>query len=284
MPNAQEVLLRTYDSGVLVLTFNRPERRNALSPELYEQLRTALEDAAVDTTVGAVVLTGAGGAFSAGGDVRRMAGDTSQTLPFEQRVARLRRRASITELLHRMDKPTLAMIRGPAVGAGFSMALACDLRFGDTTVKLKTGFLQVGVPGDFGGHYFLPRIVGMAKARELYLTTPMLEATEAHSLGLLNRVLAPDALEEAVMTLARQWAHGPRTAIAHMKHNLNEALHASLGEVLDAEAWRHVRCTETADHREATAAYVEKRAPCFSGATESVSKITPHGSHNDKNV
>lgn len=281
MPNAQEVLLKSNDGGVLVLTLNRPERRNAMSPELYEQLRAALEEAAVDAGVGAVVLTGAGGAFSAGGDVARMAGATAESLSFEQRVARLRRRAGISELLHRMDKPTIAMIRGPAVGAGLSMALACDLRFGDTTARLKTGFLQVAVPGDFGGHYFLPRIVGMAKARELYLGSPMLEAAEAHSLGLLNRLLEPDALEDTVMTLARQWADGPRTAIAHMKRNLNKALHAPLGEMLDAECWRHVRCTETADHREATAAYVEKRAPRFSGAAESrldiSSNIDPSG-------
>ena len=259
----QPVLLEERRDGVLLLTLNRPERRNALSPELYELLHQALQQASSDADIGAVVLTGAGGAFCAGGDVARMAGAGAETLSFEDRVARLRRRMGICEMLHRMPKPTIAMLRGPAVGAGLSLALACDLRYGDSTARMKTGFLQVAVSGDFGGHYFLPRIVGMAKARELYLSSPMVEAQEALSLGLLNRLTESGELEAAVMTQARQWADGPRGAIAHIKSNLNPGLHATLPERLDAEAWRHVRCTETADHREATAAFIEKRPARF---------------------
>lgn len=256
-------LIRDSRDGVLVLTLNRPERRNALSPELYEELLEALRTAATDPDVGAVVLTGAGGAFCAGGDVARMAGASQEALSFEQRVARLRHRAGITELLHTMPKPTLAMIRGAAVGAGLSLALACDMRFADPTALLRTGFLNVAVPGDFGAHYFLPRLVGMAKARELYLTSPRLDAQSALALGLLTRVVEADALAAATIGLATSLAHGPRAAIGYMKRNLNDALHATLPQVLDAEAWRHVRCTETEDHREATRAYVEKRTPSF---------------------
>jgi 2-(1,2-epoxy-1,2-dihydrophenyl)acetyl-CoA isomerase len=256
-------LLKEQHDGVLTLTINRPERRNALSPEIYEDLRETLLRAAEDAAIGAIVLTGAGGAFSAGGDVQRMAAGTQTQPTYEERVALLRRRAEIGELLHTMDKPTIAMIRGAAVGAGLSMALACDMRFADTTARLRTGFLNVGLAGDHGGHYFLPRLVGMAKARELYLTSPMLDAPAALALGMLNSVLEPDALEAHVMTLARGLAQGPRTAIAYMKRNLNDGLHLALPQMLDQESWRHVRCTETADHREATRAYMEKRPPKF---------------------
>jgi 2-(1,2-epoxy-1,2-dihydrophenyl)acetyl-CoA isomerase len=255
-------LLSRYADGVMVLTLNRPERRNALSPELYELLLQALEEASVRDDVGAIVLTGAGGAFCAGGDVARMAGD-SQPPSFEARIARLRRRARISELLHASPKPTIAMMRGPAVGAGLSLALACDMRLGDESARLRTGFLQVGVPGDFGGHYFLPRLVGMAKARELYLTSKMIEADEALAIGLLNQLHPAAGLEDAVMAIASGWASGPRTAISYMKQNLNQGLDATLAQVLDGEAWRHARCVETADHKEAALAYMEKRPPRY---------------------
>lgn len=256
-------LLSSWQDGVLVLTFNRPARRNAFSPAIYQALAPILRAAAHDDNIGAIVLTGAGTAFSAGGDVARMAGAGQDPQTYEQRVAILRERGAISEMLHSMDKPTIAMIRGPAVGAGLSMAMACDMRFADTTARLRTGFLNVGLSGDFGGHYFLPRLVGMAKARELYLTSPMLDAQTALSIGLLNQVVEPQALESTVMDIARNLAQGPRTAIAYMKQNLNKALQGSLSDVLDEEAWRHIRCTETADHREATQAYVEKRPARF---------------------
>ncbi len=257
-------LLTTVTDGVLVLTINRPERRNALSPEIYVALHDALTQAMQSTDIGSIVLTGTGSAFSAGGDVARMAGATAEELSYEQKIARLRGRTRISEMLHTMDKPTIAMIRGPAVGAGLSLALACDMRFADTSARLGTAFLNVGLSGDFGGHYFLPKLVGMAKARELYLTAPILDAQSALSIGLLNQVVEPDALEPLVMSIAHKLANGPRTAISYMKQNLNQALHASLPEMLDGESWRHIRCTETLDHQEATRAYVEKRPPRFS--------------------
>lgn len=256
-------LIQEIKDGVLTLTINRPERRNAMSPEIYVAMHQALTEAMDDQAIGAIVLTGAGTAFSAGGDVARMAGASAEELSFEQKIARLRGRATISEMLHTMGKPTIAMIRGPAVGAGLSIAMACDMRFADTSAKLGTAFLNVGLSGDFGGHYFMPRLVGMAKARELYLTTPILNAQEALSIGLLNYVLEPDALEAHVMNIARKLAQGPRIAMAYMKQNLNNALHASLAEVIDGESWRHIRCTETADHKEATQAYMEKRPPKF---------------------
>jgi 2-(1,2-epoxy-1,2-dihydrophenyl)acetyl-CoA isomerase len=259
----EEELLRTNHNGVLTLTMNRPARRNALSLTLYQKLREALEQASTDSSVGAVVLTGAGNAFSAGGDVARMAARQAQPLSVEERVATLRRRMGISELLHEMDKPTIAMIRGAAVGAGFSIALACDLRFADSSAKLSTGFIKVALSGDFGGHYFLQKIVGTAKARELYLRSPILNAEEALKLGLVNEVVPDAQLPEHVRSIAQALADGPRTAISCMKKNLNFAEYASLGDMLDAEAMRHVRCVDTADHREAAKAFVEKRPPKF---------------------
>jgi 2-(1,2-epoxy-1,2-dihydrophenyl)acetyl-CoA isomerase len=252
------------EGGVLVLTLDRPDRRNALSLPLYEALLATLEAAATDPDIGAIVLTGAGQSFCAGGDVSRMAGAAdAPPVPFEEKMRALRRRTGIGELLHTMPKPTIAMIRGAAVGAGLSLALACDLRYADPTARLRTGFVNVGLSGDFGGHYFLPRLVGMAKARELYLTSPMLDAQAALAMGLVNGVFEAAALQAEVMGIAARLADGPRTAIAHIKGNLNDAPHLTLGEMLDRECWRHVRCTETADHREAARAFVEKRPPRF---------------------
>lgn len=267
--SAGACLRQARQGGVLVLTLDRPERRNALSLPLYDALLDALRAAADDNEVGAVVLTGAGPAFCAGGDVARMAGSAgTPPPPFESRVRALRRRTGICELLHTMPKPTIAMIRGPAIGAGLSLALACDLRYADTTARMRTGFVNVGLSGDFGAHHFLPRLVGMAKARELYFTSPMLDAGAALSLGLVNSVFEPDALEAAVMDVASRMADGPRTAIAYIKENLNDSPNLTLGEMLDRECWRQVRCTETADHREAARAFVEKRPPRFGSDTQ----------------
>ena len=256
-------LLTHLESGILTITLNRPERRNALSPEMHDLFKQALLDASTDSGVGAVVLTGSGGAFCAGGDVARMAGPGVGALTFEDKVAQLRSKNQVTELLHKMPKPTIAMMSGAAAGAGLSLAMACDIRIADTTSKFTTAFIKVGLPGDFGGHYFLPRLVGAAKARELYMLSPLLTGQEALNIGLIHQLVEPDALQATVKTLAKMFADGPRAAIGHMKANLNYALDASLSDLLDHEAIRHVRCTDTADHKEATQAYVEKRAPRF---------------------
>jgi 2-(1,2-epoxy-1,2-dihydrophenyl)acetyl-CoA isomerase len=211
------------------------------------------------------VLTGAGRAFCAGGDVKAMAeGGNSDQTP-EERIVDLRRRMESARLLHEIAKPTIAMVRGPAAGAGLSLALACDLRIAGADARFTTAFAKVGLSGDFGGHYFLTRIVGTAKARELYFTSPMIDATRALELGLVNRVVADAALEAETMALARSLANGPRVALGYMKQNLNLAEGASLAQVMDAEAMRHTRCSATEDHREAAAAFVAKRAPAFKG-------------------
>lgn len=263
MAQEQELIAR-FETGVLWLTMNRPDRRNALSPSLYEALLDALAAAARDKDIGAVVLTGAGSAFCAGGDVARMNRQAETLAPSPaERIAAMRARTCIVEHLHGMSKPTIAMIRGAAVGAGLSLALACDLRYGDTSARLRTGFADVGVPGDFGGHYFLPRIVGPAKARELYLRSPMLSATQAAGLGLLNEVFSAERLASEVGEIARTLACGPQPAIGHIKANLNEGLVLGLPEMLDHECARHVECVDSPDHKEAVRAFIEKRPPEF---------------------
>jgi 2-(1,2-epoxy-1,2-dihydrophenyl)acetyl-CoA isomerase len=261
---AEEVLIERLENGVLTLVMNRPDRLNALSSEMCDRLVRALERAATNREVGAILLTGAGRAFCAGGDVKSMAAGQAPE-SYEERVADLRRRMEGARLLHEIAKPTIAMIRGPAAGAGLSLALACDLRIAGQEARLTTAFAKVGLSGDFGGHYFLTRLVGTAKARELYMLSPVLGADAALSLGLVHRVVADAALEEEGMALARSLAKGPRVALSYMKQNLNLAESASLSMVMDAEALRHTRCTATEDHREGAQSFVEKRPPRFTG-------------------
>ena len=267
MEHPQELIVETDSEGVLWLTLNRPERRNALSPTLYEALYEALIIAEQDDGIGAVVLTGAGASFCAGGDVARMNQQAGQhavaaaTVP--ERIAALRRRTRIVECLHNMPKPTIAMVRGAAVGAGLSLALACDMRYGDASAKFRTGFINVGLPGDFGAHYFLPRVVGPAKARELYLRSPMVSADQAAEIGLLNHVFDAEQLATEVAQIARTMAQGPRPAMGYMKSNLNDGLALSLSDLLNQECARHIECVDSSDHKEAARAFVEKRAPVF---------------------
>lgn len=259
-----EVLLETVSDGVMTLTMNRPDRLNALSPEMLRRLHDSLTRAATDREIGVVVLAGAGRGFCAGGDVKAMA-EGGRRESYDERVQGLRQRMETARLLHEMAKPTIAMLRGPVAGAGLSLALACDLRLASDTAKLTTAFAKVALSGDFGGSYFLTRLVGPAKARELYFTSPILGAAEAMALGLVSRVVPDAALEAETRELALSLARGPRVTLGYIKQNMNLALRASLAEVMDAEALRHVRCMETEDHREAAAAFVEKRAPVFRG-------------------
>jgi 2-(1,2-epoxy-1,2-dihydrophenyl)acetyl-CoA isomerase len=261
-----EVLLEQLEDGVLTLTMNRPDRLNALTWEMLDKLQRALLKGAADRAVGAIVLTGAGRAFCAGGDVKSMA-ETPQGLDnYEERVADLRRRMESARLLHEISKPTIAMVRGPAAGAGLSLALACDFRIAGEEARFTTAFAKVGLSGDFGGHYFLTQLAGTAKARELYLLSPVLDAKAAQALGLVTRLVPDAALEAETKAFAAALAKGPRVALGYMKQNLNfAAAGASLTQVMDGEALRHTRCATTDDHREAAAAFVAKRAPVFAG-------------------
>jgi 2-(1,2-epoxy-1,2-dihydrophenyl)acetyl-CoA isomerase len=262
-------LLATLDEGVAILTLNRPQARNAMSGEMNAALQTMLADFEVNPEVKAVVLTGAGKGFCAGGDVKGMArsGDGTvgeNTIDGAIHQQRLNQRATAGKLF-KMPKPTLAALPGAAAGAGLSLALACDMRIMSSNAILTTAFAKVGFSGDYGGTYFMTQLVGSAKARELYYFSERVNAEEALQLGLTNWVCEPEALLERTVEIAQRLATGPTVAYRYMKENLNRAMSGDVDECLDLEATHHVHCGQTEDHKEAAKAFVEKREPVFKG-------------------
>jgi 2-(1,2-epoxy-1,2-dihydrophenyl)acetyl-CoA isomerase len=259
------------EDGVAILTMNRPERRNAFSDEMLGGMATALRVAEASDEVRCVVLTGAAGAFCAGGDVKGMnqrnQGDAKgRGAGLDAAIAAQRRSQRDTAgKLYAMPKPTLAALPGAAAGAGLSLALACDLRIASVKAVMVTAFAKVGFSGDYGGTFFMTQLLGSAKARELYYLSDRIEAPEALRLGLVNRVVEDASLEKETMELARRLASGPSVAYRYMKENLNRAVGGEVGECLDLEATHHVHTGLTADHRNAARAFVEKRTPVFEG-------------------
>jgi 2-(1,2-epoxy-1,2-dihydrophenyl)acetyl-CoA isomerase len=257
-------LIEAASEGVATLTLNRPDRLNALSSPIMEGLLEALPRLAADPSVGVIVLTGAGRAFCAGGDVKRMAEEAAPR-NLDTDVARLRGRMEVSRLLHEIPKPTIAMVNGAAAGAGLAIALACDMRFAGQSARFVTAFAKVGFSGDFGGSYFLSKLIGTGKARELYFTAEPLDASQALALGIANRVVPDAELAGVTMDFAKKLARGPRIALAAMKQNFNAAENGSLSELLNLEARRQIETGNTEDHKEAARAFVEKRAPIFRG-------------------
>ena len=261
-------LLETFEDGIATLTLNRPEARNALTGELLQALTAAAPRLAQDPAVRAVVLTGAGGAFCAGGDVKGFVarGQPGAVEPtFDERVNSLRAGMEFSRWLHEMPKPTLAVIPGAAAGAGLAMALACDIRIAAAEAKMTTAFSKIGASGDYGGSYFLTQLVGPAKARELYFTADVISGAEAAALGIVNRAVPAAELAAEAAKLARRLADLPTVAIGYMKRNLNLAENGSLAQVMDSEAIHMVRTMQTEDHKAASLAFVEKRPPVFRG-------------------
>jgi 2-(1,2-epoxy-1,2-dihydrophenyl)acetyl-CoA isomerase len=261
-------LLARIEHGVAVITMNRPERRNALSQDMLAAMGAVLAQCESDGDVGAIVLTGAGGGFCAGGDVKGMAennaGAPRPDLDSRIHTQRLSQRATAGRL-HKMPKPTLASLPGAAAGAGLALALACDLRIAAENAVLTTAFARVGFSGDYGGTYFLTQLVGTGKARELYFLSERVDMEEALRLGLVNWVVPAEELERKTMEIARRLAAGPRVAYRYMKENLNRAAAGETEECLDLEATHHIHTGMTEDHREAARAFVEKREPQFKG-------------------
>ena len=256
-------LLARVEDGVAVLTMNRPERRNALSQQMVGALAATLTRVEADDAVGAVVLTGAGGAFCAGGDVKGFAERSpGATGASAERLQRANQRAT-SGCLWRMPKPTMAVLPGAAAGAGLSLALACDLRYAASSAVLTTAFARVALAGDYGSAWFLVRLVGPARARELLYLSPRLTADQALQLGLVNAVVPRDALEREAFAVAHRLANGPRTALASMKENVALALTTPLDEYMDVEVTHHLATFATDDHAEAARAFVEKRDPVF---------------------
>ena len=259
-------LLVEKNNGILKLIMNRPERRNALSDAMLNKMLEELNKASFDNSIRVIVLTGTGNAFCAGGDLKNMAekeetgGKTTQ-----QRTNDLRRVMETSRLLHEITTPTIAVIPGPAAGAGFSLALACDMRIACESSKLTTAFAKVGFPGDFGGSYFLTQMIGTAKARELYYLAELMTAEQAGEIGIINKVIPDSKFEEESNKIVAQIASGPSIAYRYMKTNMNIAELGDLNQSLDNEAIHQTLCRFTEDHRNATKAFIEKKKPVFTG-------------------
>jgi 2-(1,2-epoxy-1,2-dihydrophenyl)acetyl-CoA isomerase len=262
-------LLSTLQGGVLTLTLNRPDARNAMSEAMNKALGEQLAWAELEPTVKCVVLTGAGKGFCAGGDVKGMAernDGSARAVTLDEAIHRQRinQRATAGRLF-KMPKPTLAALPGAAAGAGLALALACDLRIMARSAFLTTAFARVGFSGDYGGTYFLTQLVGSAKARELYYLSERVGAEEALRLGLTNWICEADELAARTKEIANRLAKGPTIAYRYMKENLNRAMAGEVDDCLDLEATHHVHCAATEDYREAVRAFVEKREPVFHG-------------------
>lgn len=264
-------LLEDFDDGVLTLTINRPEAHNTMSPSINDGLRAALARSADDPDVRCIALTGAGKVFCAGGDIGDQesganfaAGDAPEAV-HAATVRAFREGMRVAELLYECPKPTVAVIPGAAAGSGLALALACDLRFCLDTAKLTTAYAKVGLSGDSGISYFLPRIVGPAKAKELLFTAEVLTGAEAHGIGLVTRVAGRDTFASDARAFVEYVAALPTVALGLMKENLRASHTASLGEIMGLEAENVVRSMQTEDHKHAAAAFMKKEPTTFQG-------------------
>ena len=257
----QDILL-TKDDCVAIVTLNRPEALNALTLTMREEIGTVFESFRTDDSVRAVVLTGAGRAFCAGGDVKGMA-DVKPPVDTRDFIRGVSHRA--LKAIATLEKPVIAKVNGVATGAGCNMALACDIVIASETAKLGQAFVRIGLGPDWGGAYFLSRLIGPAKAKELLFTGKLIDAREAERIGLVNQVVPPDELEPTVLSLARQLAQGPTRAIGIAKMLVTKGLELDLGSLLDYEAYAASVCMQTDDHQEGVRAFIEKRAPEFRG-------------------
>jgi len=270
-------ILTTLDEGVLTITLNRPQVYNALTMPMWRELRTLLEEAAMDPAVRVIVLTGAGKAFCTGADLQSFGtidegdelavrnADNPVWMDVEMRVARLHRNAGICDLLHGMGKPTIAAVRGAVAGAGFSFAAACDFRVASDTASFSGAYTRIGTSGDYGISYFLTHLVGPSKARELLFLGDKVDAVTALDIGLVGRVVPDGQLEDEVKALATRLAAGPPVALRLMKQNLVAAETDHLRDVLELEGRNFIRTLQTDDSKEGMRAVQEKRPPEFKG-------------------
>ena len=265
-------LLCSIESRVATIALNRPEKRNALSDTLTPALREALLRIEADPDVRVLVLTGAGSAFCAGGDVTGLGRPFAEGTPDTPRASAedairglQHKQDALTLRLYHLARPTIAVLPGPAAGAGMSIALACDIRLAAESAFLAPGFVNIGLSGDYGGSWFLTRLVGPGRAKEIYFTGRRVHAAEALRLGIFNEVVPDAELADRARELAGAIAAGPPIALRYMKENINRAGVADLKTCLDMEADRTIRSARTEDHLEGVDAFMAKRKPEFTG-------------------
>ena len=262
-------LLCSVRERVATITLNRPQARNSLSDNLTPALRTMIKVCGEDPEIGAILITGAGTAFCAGGDVKGMGSNNpaKQQRSLDEKIADLKdRQRRLTGALVAVRKPTIAALPGPAAGAGLSIALACDIRIAAESAFVSTGYMRVGLSGDYGVAWLLTRLIGTSRARELMFLSEKIDAKRCEAIGLVNRVVPDDKLREEAFAMAKSLAEGPTVALQFMKDNLDEALEIDFNTALDHEAERLTRAAQTADHKEAVQAFIEKRKPSFKGS------------------
>ena len=260
-----ECLIHEVKDGIATLTLNRPERLNALGGTLRDDLHDAITRSAADPDVRVLIITGAGKGFCSGGDVKAMneAKEGQRERPLLEKIAPGRDRTLLA--MRDAPQPIIAAVNGAAAGAGMNLALGCDIRLASTAAKFSQAFVKRGLHPDWGGTYFLPRIVGMAKACELIFTGAVIDAAEALRLGIVSQVLAPEELLPAAQALARAIAAGPPIAIRLAKRGLYRNAESDLRTALEYETFAQNACFETEDATEGIRAFVEKRAPQFKG-------------------
>lgn len=259
--NASGILIER-ETKIAWIRINRPERLNAFSGTMREDLDAALAELEHDDDVRCVVITGVGRAFSTGGDVSVMKDMIEQdnVVGFEHLV---RAGARVVQRIDDMTKPVIAAINGPAAGAGACLALACDLRIASEQASIGFGFLRVGLHPDWGGSYFLPRLIGPALAAEFTYTGEMINAERGERLGIFNRVVPAADLDAVAKSLAGQIAAAPAGVMIDLRRNMRRSAHTPLGTMLDAEVAAQLRAFKTTDFREGIESFLEKRAPRF---------------------
>lgn len=256
-----QTLLYSISNNILTITLNRPDVFNAVNEQMKKELLDAFKQAEKDSTVRCIVLRGAGEkAFCSGQDLKEYQdAKTSMKKMLEEAYN------PIIKQMRAIEKPIIAMINGVAAGAGFSFALACDIRIMSDKAKLIQAFVRIGLVADSGSHWFLPRLVGTAKAFEYAATGKDIDATEAEHVGLVNKVVPHTELEKETYALAAKLALGATKAIGIIKRTLNKSLTMTFDELLAYEAMMQEVASHTADHKEGVAAFLEKRPPKFEG-------------------
>ena len=262
---SDQILLAESD-GVVTLVLNRPDKLNAFDDAMRAQFLAAIEAVAARTEVRVLVITGAGRAFSAGGDVAYMVRLKQQRATYEAGLGTLvAAGTTAVSAIAALPFPTIACVNGPAAGGGANLALACDLRIASDRASFGQSFVKIGMHTDWGGSYFLPRQVGLAKALELCWLGDMVDAAEALRIGLVNRVVPHAALDEETRTLALRLSGAPQTSVRAARRNLRASMARTLDECLDAEYLAQGACWASADSEEGVRAFVEKRPPRFGG-------------------